>query len=169
MSAQLVSRLIDAAAGAIESNADLLTGLDQAIGDGDHGINLKRGFAAIREARDELSALSLSDFLNRAGMLLVTKVGGASGPLYGSLLLGMGKAASGQTPSGATAVSILSEGVAAVKKRGKSDAGEKTMLEVLVPVLAALREGVDAGEVTASLLARIRDAAHTGLEASKPL
>ena len=169
MSTQLIARLIDAAAGAIEANTDLLTQLDQAIGDGDHGLNMKRGFAAIRAARDELSALRLPEALNKAGMLLVTKVGGASGPLYGSLLLAMGKAGAALESNRAGAVSMLSEGVAAVKKRGKSEVGEKTMLEVLVPVLGALRQGVEGGEATAALLERIKRTAREGLEASKPL
>jgi len=169
MSTQLIARLIDATAGSIEANAELLTQLDQAIGDGDHGLNMKRGFAAIRAARDELSALRLPEALNKAGMLLVTKVGGASGPLYGSLLLAMGKAGAALESNRAGAVSMLSEGVAAVKKRGKSEVGEKTMLEVLVPVLGALRQGVEGGEATAALLERIKRTAREGLEASKPL
>lgn len=169
MSANLTRRLIDAAADAIEVNAELLTSLDQAIGDGDHGLNMKRGFAAIREARDELAPLALPAALSKAGMLLVTKVGGASGPLYGSLLLAMGKAGAGAAPDGATLVAMLSEGVAAVRKRGKSDVGEKTMLEVLVPVLGALRHGVESGEANGPLIERIRRTAHEGLEASRPL
>ena len=169
MSTQLVARLIDAATGSIESNVELLTQLDQAIGDGDHGLNMKRGFAAIREARDELSQLPLPEALSKAGLLLVTKVGGASGPLYGSLLLAMGKAGAGVESDRAAVVSMLSEGVAAVKKRGKSEAGEKTMLEVLVPVLGTLREGVESGTATTALLERIKQTARAGLEASKPL
>jgi len=169
MSTQLIARLIDAAAGTIEAHVELLTQLDQAIGDGDHGLNMKRGFAAIRAARDELSGLRLPEALNKAGMLLVTKVGGASDPLYGSLLLAMGKAGAALESNRAGAVSMLSEGVAAVKKRGKSEVGEKTMLEVLVPVLGALRQGVESGEATAALLERIKRTAREGLEASKPL
>jgi dihydroxyacetone kinase-like protein len=169
MSAQLTRRLIDAAADAIEANAELLTTLDQAIGDGDHGLNMKRGFAAIREARDELSVLALPEGLSKAGMLLVTKVGGASGPLYGSLLMAMGKAGAGAASDRATLVTMFSEGVAAVKKRGKSDVGEKTMLEVLVPVLGALRQGVESGDAAGPLIERIRRTAREGLEASKPL
>jgi dihydroxyacetone kinase-like protein len=169
MSAQLTLQLIDAAVNAIEANTELLTNLDQAIGDGDHGLNMKRGFSAIREARDELSALALPEALREAGMLLVTTVGGASGPLYGSLLMAMGKAGAGAASDGPTLVTMLSEGVAAVKKRGKSDVGEKTMLEVLVPVLGALRQGVESGEASGPLIERIRRTAREGLEASKPL
>jgi dihydroxyacetone kinase-like protein len=169
MSAQLTQRLLDAAADAIEANAELLTSLDQAIGDGDHGLNMKRGFAAIRAARDELAQLPLPEALSKAGMLLVTKVGGASGPLYGSLLLAMGKAGAGGVSDRATLVAMFSEGVAAVKKRGKADVGEKTMLEVLVPVLDALRDGLVSAEANGPLIERVRRTAHEGLEATKPL
>lgn len=133
MDETLIRALIERCAGTIAAHADELTRLDQAIGDGDHGLNMRRGFAAIAEAADEIAALAPGAALNKAGMTLVMKVGGASGPLYGSLLMGMGKAAEGDPPA------MLEAGVEAVKKRGKSDAGEKTMLDVLVPVLEALR------------------------------
>src|SRR3546814_1498701 len=80
------SRLIDAAASAVERNVDRLTALDQAIGDGDHGINLRRGLSAIVEQKDKLAVEPLGKALQSAGLTLVMKVGGASGPLYGSLL-----------------------------------------------------------------------------------
>jgi len=80
----LIASLIDAAWQAIESHAEELTALDQAIGDGDHGLNMKRGFAAIVEAREEIETKPFGEALQKAGMVLVMKVGGASGPLYGS-------------------------------------------------------------------------------------
>jgi phosphoenolpyruvate---glycerone phosphotransferase subunit DhaL len=169
MSAQRIRRVVDAACQAIDDNVELLTRLDQAIGDGDHGLNMKRGFTAIREAGEELARLPWSEALNKAGMLLVTKVGGASGPLYGSLLLAMGKAATQAAPDRTALVAMLAEGVAAVQKRGKSEIGEKTMLEVLVPVLGALRHGVEQGEANAALAERIARTAREGLEASRPL
>lgn len=152
----LVGRLIDAAVEAIAENADLLSDLDRAIGDGDHGINMLRGFSAIAAQRDELAAMPIASALEAAGRILVMNVGGASGPLYGSLLIAMGKAAARQ---GASLRSILDEGVAAVKKRGKSERGEKTMLDVLVPVQLASTEGLE----------RVRTVAKEGLEATRPL
>ena len=129
--------LIDAAAATIAANAEELTRLDQAIGDGDHGSNMARGFQAIAAQREALAAMAPGDALQKAGMVLVTTVGGASGPLYGSLLMGIGKGfKAGKTPAEAFA-----EGVESVKKRGKSDVGAKTMLDVLVPVLDALSAG----------------------------
>ncbi len=126
---------------AIRAHADQLTALDQAIGDGDHGLNMRRGFDAIAAARDELAALPLGQALQKAGMALVMKVGGASGPLYGSLLMAMGKAAAELPGDGAGVAGLLAEGIEAVKKRGRSDVGQKTMLDVLVPALRALEAG----------------------------
>ena len=88
-------RLIESVARAMLDHADELTALDQAIGDGDHGINMKRGFEAIAAAADEIAGLDFGPALQKAGMTLVMKVGGASGPLYGSGLMAMGKAATG--------------------------------------------------------------------------
>src|SRR5437763_145557 len=129
----LVPRLIDALVQAVAANADLLSELDRAIGDGDHGVNMLRGFNAIAGQRAELGALPLGAALEAMGRLLVMTVGGASGPLYGSLLMAMGKAAA----AGASAETMIDDGVAAVKKRGRSDVGAKTMLDVLVPAQRA--------------------------------
>jgi dihydroxyacetone kinase-like protein len=161
MDGGLASALIDATAAAIAAHAEELTRLDQAIGDGDHGANLHRGFQAIAAQRDALAGLGLGAALQKAGMVLVTTVGGASGPLYGSLLMGMGKALqAGQGPSEAFA-----EGIESVKRRGKSDVGAKTMLDVLVPALAALR----AGGGRAAMLAELRRTAEASREATRPM
>ena len=158
MEPDLLRRLIERSAATIAEHAEELTTLDQAIGDGDHGINMKRGFDALAAAAEEIAALPLDQALQKAGMTLVMTVGGASGPLYGSLLMGMGKGAGGG------AAALLAEGVAAVKKRGKSEAGEKTMLDVLVPVLEAIgsAEGTEA-------IAAARAAADAGLAATKDM
>jgi phosphoenolpyruvate---glycerone phosphotransferase subunit DhaL len=160
MPAERAARLLDAAVAAIRDHADELTALDQAIGDGDHGLNMRRGFEAIAAQRDVLVALPLPDALQQAGMALVMKVGGASGPLYGSLLMAMGRAGSDDLAT------MLGEGVAAVKRRGRSDVGAKTMLDVLVPALEALRAG--AGDRQA-LIAQVRAAADEGLAATKDM
>jgi dihydroxyacetone kinase-like protein len=162
----LVSRLLDAAVAAIGANVDLLGDLDRAVGDGDHGVNMQRGFSAIAGRRDELAALPLAAALEAMGKVLVMTVGGASGPLYGSLLMAMGRAGARE---GATFTAMLDEGVAAVKKRGRSEPGEKTMLDVLVPVQmtwsAACREGLP----TVQALERLRRAAEEGLQSTRPL
>ncbi len=163
MSDDLIRRMIQAAAGTIDAHADELTALDQAIGDGDHGLNMQRGFNAIVEAADEIAALSFGQALQKAGMTLVMKVGGASGPLYGSLLMSMGKA-SADTPGSLDEVSdMLAAGIEAVKARGKSDAGAKTMLDVLVPLHTALKSAGD------NPVGVARQAADDGLAATKDM
>lgn len=159
---------IEAAAEVVSENAGLLNELDAAIGDGDHGSNLSRGFLAIAALVDELDGLDVGQALQRAGMTLVTTVGGAAGPLYGSLLIGMGKAA---PPDESLQVQdmalMLDRGIAAVKQRGKSDAGEKTMLDVLVPVGEALSGAVASGMRGSMLAERLVAAAESGVEATR--
>jgi phosphoenolpyruvate---glycerone phosphotransferase subunit DhaL len=157
MGPETVAALVDAAARVAEEHADELTRLDQAVGDGDYGASMRRGFAAVAAQRDALAAMEPGDALQKAGMTLVSTVGGASGPLTGSLLVAMGKAVKG----GASWVDAFGEGVAAVRRRGKSDVGEKTMLDVLVPVLDALRSGAD--------LARVREVAAASRAATRDL
>lgn len=155
--------LIGKTAETIAAHADELTKLDQAIGDGDHGINMKRGFEAIAAEKDTLAGLDDAEALHKAGMTLVMTVGGASGPLYGSLLMGMGKAAkAGQDIAGQ-----LLEGIETVKKRGKSDVGAKTMLDVLVPVQMALQE--HRGAPMLDVIAAARKTADEAREATKEM
>ena len=162
----LVASLIDAGTAAIRANADALGELDRAIGDGDHGVNMLRGFSAIAEAREAIRGLPLSSALEEMGKLLVMNVGGASGPLYGSLLLAMGRAAAG---ANASAGKMLEEGIAAVKKRGRSDRGEKTMLDVLIPVQLALAQACAEGVAVRDAIERVKRAAREGLESTRPL
>ncbi len=163
MSEALRAALIDKAVNVIAVNAEALTKLDQAIGDGDHGINLKRGFEAVASERDQLISLNVADALQKAGMILVMKVGGASGPLYGSLLMGMAKAAK----AGHDIEGQLREGIAAVRKRGKSDRGAKTMLDVLIPVQETLQEHHDLSRP--EMIMAIRQTADEAREATKAM
>jgi phosphoenolpyruvate---glycerone phosphotransferase subunit DhaL len=163
----LVGRLLDATVTTIRAHAAQLTALDQAIGDGDHGVNMRRGFDAIAQARDELAALPLDQALQKAGMTLVMKVGGASGPLYGSLLMAMGKAGAPQDPAGIA--EALGQGIEAVKKRGRADVGAKTMLDVLVPTLQALQEGAADSASIGELTRKIRSVAADALAATGPM
>lgn len=136
------AKLFAIVAETIIGHADELTTLDQAIGDGDHGLNMKRGFEAVL-ADPAVAAKPLPDALKAAGMALVMKVGGASGPLYGTLLMTLGKEI-GPDPGPADVVRALGAAIDAVKARGKSEPGQKTMLDVLVPVHAALVADVNA-------------------------
>lgn len=163
MAPDLKRALIDQTVATVLAHTDELTTLDQAVGDGDHGFNMKRGFAAVAEAADEIAALALGPALQKMGMTLVMKVGGASGPLYGSLLMSMGKAMPAEASSREDFVASFSEGIEAVKRRGKSDRGEKTMLDVLLPVLEAI-EGAEGDVLNAA-----RAAADAGLEATREM
>jgi phosphoenolpyruvate---glycerone phosphotransferase subunit DhaL len=160
------ARFLDEAVGAIAKHAELLGELDRAIGDGDHGVNMLRGFSAVAAQRGALVALPIPAALEAMGKLLVMNVGGASGPLYGSLLMAMGRAGA---RDGASVATMIDEGVAAVKKRGKSERGEKTMLDVLVPVQLAWARCQEERAGAALTLERVRRAAHEGLEATRPL
>ena len=115
MSKTLIVDLIERASSTINAHQEELTVLDQAVGDGDHGINMVRGFAAVAEQKDTLAQMNLGPALQKAGMILVMKVGGASGPLYGSLLMSMGQAAPETEATASDVAAMLSEGIDAVK------------------------------------------------------
>jgi phosphoenolpyruvate---glycerone phosphotransferase subunit DhaL len=155
-------RLIVAVASRVIANADELTDLDRAIGDGDHGANMRRGFEAVLAIADELSARSFGEYLKGVGTTLVMKVGGASGPLYGTLFLSLGKSLADEV-SREQVADALAAAIDAVKARGKSEAGQKTMLDVFLPVLAVAREG---GE---GIPARLKAAARTAAENTIPM
>ncbi|MGX7417228.1 dihydroxyacetone kinase subunit DhaL [Carnobacterium gallinarum] len=120
----------------INANKDYLSELDSAIGDGDHGMNMARGTTAVKEALEEKNPETLVDIFKLVGMTLVSKVGGASGPLYGSAFISMAKAAGTSDDLGI----ILQAGLDGIEKRGKATAGEKTMIDTWVPVIEAVKE-----------------------------
>ena len=155
-----LTALITAVADTVSAHADELTALDQAIGDGDHGLNMKRGFEAVRTDSAALTEKPLPDALKAIGTKLVMTVGGASGPLFGTLFLSLGKELPAE-PGRAELATAFAKAVDAVAARGKSQAGQKTMLDVLYPVQAAL-----AGGKTGAELADMADAA---AEATKPM
>ena len=139
-------RLVAALARSVIERADELTRLDAAIGDGDHGANMKRGFEAVVHDIEALSVMNLPDLLKNVGTRLVTKVGGASGPLYGTLFLELAKQLP-EAPSRSAAVAAFDAAIRAVKARGKSEVGQKTMLDVLEPAFAVFAAGGDAAAV----------------------
>src|SRR6201988_4587661 len=143
--------LVRVAAEQVIASAPELTALDQAIGDGDHGTNMKRGFEAVLSKLDTISAQPLDEAFKTIGKTLVMTVGGASGPLYGSFFLAAGEALAGKKLPEDLA-EVFGSGVNAVSARGRSHAGEKTMLDVLVPVLETLK--TEAGRP--DLIQRIR-------------
>ncbi|ESY83557.1 dihydroxyacetone kinase [Mesorhizobium sp. LNHC221B00] len=155
-----LARLVAAAADTIAAHAEELTALDQAIGDGDHGLNMKRGFEAVRAEADAFAAKPLPEALKAIGTKLVMTVGGASGPLFGTLFMALGKEISAE-PDRANLAAAFGKAIEAVAARGKSQVGQKTMLDVLQPVHDAL-----AGGKTAAEIADIADAA---AEATVPM
>src|SRR6266436_6571854 len=122
--------LFETVAQRIIASADELTDLDRAIGDGDHGTNMRRGFEAVLATVDELSAKELGESLKGVGTTLVMRVGGASGPLYGTLFMSLGKSLQDEVSCEQVA-DAFAAAIEAVKARGKSDVGQKTMLDVL--------------------------------------
>jgi dihydroxyacetone kinase-like protein len=134
-----IAKLIDTVSGSISAHAEELTELDSAIGDADHGLNMKRGFDAVLADKAAIAAKPLPDALRAIGMALVMKVGGASGPLYGTLFMTLGKElpAEPRLPELARA---MKASVEALKQRGKADFGNKTMLDVLGPITDRLNK-----------------------------
>jgi dihydroxyacetone kinase-like protein len=141
-------KLVRALAVSVIEHADELTSLDQAIGDGDHGLNMKRGFEAVLATLPSLADKSPPEMLKAIGMTLVMKVGGASGPLVGTFFMELGKALP-EEPTRADLVAATDKAIAAVKARGRSEAGQKTLLDVLVPVQAIFAAGGDAPAIAA--------------------
>ncbi len=141
-------KLVRGLANVVIEHADELTSLDQAIGDGDHGLNMKRGFEAVLATLPGLADKALPEMLKAIGMTLVMKVGGASGPLVGTFFMELGKALPEQ-PARADLVAATDKAIDAVKARGRSEAGQKTLLDVLVPVQTMLAGGGDAKAIAA--------------------
>lgn len=162
MDAMLQKQLIEAVAAVVIDHVDELTQLDSAIGDGDHGVNMMRGFKAVLAEIDTLAAKPLPDALKEIGTQLVMKVGGASGPLYGTLFMTLGKELN-EGPSPEDAARALGAALDAVMRRGKSQPGQKTMLDVLVPVHQELASG------GAGLLGRLKQRADAAAAATKPM
>jgi dihydroxyacetone kinase-like protein len=156
----LLHRLIVAVADEMIARADELTALDQAVGDGDHGLNMKRGFEAVRADAEATAEKPLPEALKAIGTQLVMKVGGASGPLYGTLFLAMSKEIA---PDASNLPMAFGKAVEAVKARGKSQPGQKTLLDVLTPVQTALAQG------GADLTARLPIVAASAAEATIPM
>jgi phosphoenolpyruvate---glycerone phosphotransferase subunit DhaL len=141
-------KLVRALASSMIGHADELTSLDQAIGDGDHGLNMKRGFEAVLATLPGLADKPLPEMLKAIGMTLVMKVGGASGPLVGTFFMELGKSLP-ERPSRADLVAATDKAINAVKARGRSEAGQKTLLDVLVPVQIVFAGGGDAKAIAA--------------------
>jgi dihydroxyacetone kinase-like protein len=144
--------------------------LDTAIGDGDHGTNMNRGMQKALEKLGGIEGDDIGATLKAVGMALVSSVGGAAGPLYGTLFLQMGASATGKsTLDTAGWADAVEAGVKGVQMRGKAVAGDKTMVDALLPALEALRAAQAEGVAPADAAARSADAAEEGMKATIPL
>jgi dihydroxyacetone kinase-like protein len=152
----------------VAENRSYLTKLDGAIGDGDHGTNMDRG---MKKALERLQATDGDDIgasLKAVGMALVSSVGGAAGPLYGTFFMQMGQSAAGHSELDlAGFTEAFDAGIQGVVKRGKAEPGDKTMLDALNPALAALRDA--GGDDVGAALTRAAQAAHEGMESTVPM
>ena len=166
------------AASRLHDQAATLTALDQAIGDGDHGINMDRGFAAIVASLDGARPEGENELgigaarLRSAGRTLISTVGGAAGPLYGTALMRAGgviAALPGDASGRDALLAGLDAAIGGVQSLGKGVAGEKTMLDALLPALAAGREASDAGDDPGALVRSMADAAEAGAAATIPM
>ena len=169
-----VTAWLRAFAAEVATRRDELTALDAAIGDADHGVNMDRGMKAVagklQDFADDEAPATLGPVLKAAGMTLVSTVGGAAGPLYGTLFLEMGKAAADRTTLAAAEwAGVVSAGVAGVQMRGKAEPDDKTMVDALLPAAEALRAAAGSGASLVEALSAAADAAEAGMRATTPL
>jgi dihydroxyacetone kinase-like protein len=150
---------IQACTQVLVDHVEELTDLDAAIGDGDHGLNMRRGALAIQARLGELETQSLSEALKTMGMTCMSTVGGSSGPVFGTLMVTLGKELP-PAPQAADVARALAAGIAALSRLGKVEVGQKTLLDVLDPVQKVLAAGGD------DLVARVRRCAHDSAAAT---
>ena len=157
-------------AAAMEENRQYLTKLDSEIGDGDHGTNMHRGFQATLERLESTSPASPSDALKAVSMALISKVGGAAGPLYGTAFLRASTAlAEKEEVSPEDAADALEAALGGVKQRGKAEVGDKTMIDALEPAVEAAKEAASGAENVADVLQAAAEAAKEGADSTEPL
>ncbi|SPT75240.1 PTS-dependent dihydroxyacetone kinase, ADP-binding subunit dhaL [Arcanobacterium haemolyticum] len=156
------------AAHQITENREFLIGLDRAIGDADHGENLDRGFRAVVDYLDGNEESQADAILRGVGFTLISNVGGASGPLYGSAFIRMADVATDDLTPAAVA-SMLDRGVAAIQARGHAQAGEKTMVDVWLPVADAVNDAVDQGADITVICDVLAETATAAAQATAPM
>ena len=152
----------------INNNKNEIEKLDQEIGDGDHIFNIQRGINESLNLQDELSSHTPNDVFKKIGMKIMTTVGGSSGALFATLLIGMSKKFNGKLSDQQNIAGMFSEGVEAMKNRGKADIGEKTMLDVFIPVSNELQK-LSYQDDTKKLAEKIKNIAKKGMLSTKDL
>jgi dihydroxyacetone kinase-like protein len=146
---------------------DRLTELDSAIGDADHGINMDRGFTAVGAELAAHASSDIGSILQKVATVLIRSVGGAAGPLYGTFFLRAGAASAGKTAMGAAdVVGMFQAGIEGVQQRGKAVAGDKTMMDTLLPALEAMRKAIEGGGGLAEILDAGAASAESGMLAT---
>lgn len=164
-STDLLPKLIENTLASINENAPAITALDQEIGDGDHVVNLERGLNALFAERENFAGLDWASAYKKIGMTLMSKVGGASGSLFATLFLAMSKHAE----NGENFAQSYCAGVEAMKLRGKSEAGEKTMLDVLIPVAEYLDSATAENVPLIEMLKTVKTVAFEGMESTRDM
>ena len=163
-------RWIKAYAKIIEEQKEQLTDLDREIGDGDHGVNMNRGFAAVEKKLESAPVGGLGGIAKLIASTLISTVGGSSGPLYGTFFLKMAITLGAKSEvSGEDLQKAMEAGVQGIKTLGKSDEGEKTMLDTLCPALKAFEQALSESKSTPEAFAVAAEAAKSGMEATTPM
>ena len=163
-------RWLERIADVLHENAQYLTQLDSPIGDADHGVNMDRGFTAVRAKFSSMATMDMATQLRTVGSTLVSTEGGASGPLYGTAFLRAAGAVAGkETLESADVVAMLDAFLGGIVARGKAKPGEKTMVDALTPALATAKEALSQGASLAEITARAADAAMEGTKATIPM
>ena len=154
----------------IDNNAPEIEKLDQEIGDGDHIFNVQRGIKLVIELEPTIKHLSMSKALNQIAMKILSGIGGSSGALFGTLFMTMAKVSNiDDGIDYKKAINMFVDGVEAVKQRGKADVGEKTMMDVLIPVANCLKEGVEKDIDLKDLMRKTIETAEKGMLSTKNL
>jgi phosphoenolpyruvate---glycerone phosphotransferase subunit DhaL len=169
MDGKVVMDCIDAAYASIKQHADEIMVLDQTIGDGDHVFNLVRGLKALRGIRGQIEALDSGPALKLAASKILSTVGGSSGPLFSSLLMGMSRACNDLNGDPRAYAQMYAAGVKAVQDRGKTGKGSKTMMDVLIPVAERLNELADHTHRAPVILAELPKEATRGMLATRDM
>lgn len=162
-------RWIELAAVDIAEQRDYLVDLDRAIGDGDHGENMDRGFKAAVEALGQAQPASVAEVLKTVAKTLMSTVGGAAGPLYGTAFLRASKAAGDGDLDGAGVAAVIAGALEGIQARGKATTGEKTMVDAWTPALEAARAAAESGSDPAAVLEAAATAAEAGAAATEPM
>ena len=169
LDAAWAQRWIESSAADIAEQRDYLVDLDRAIGDGDHGENMDRGFTAAVEALGQAQPASVAEVLKTVAKTLMSTVGGAAGPLYGTAFLRASKAASDGELDGAGVAAVIAGALDGIQARGKATTGEKTMVDAWTPALEAARAAAESGSDPVAVLEAAATAAEAGAAATEPM